>query len=113
MNIYKNLELQVENLKKITNSIERNQHIDDLANKLMLESFYPKRLEVISEILFDIKVSIDIDNRFNMPYDVLNKRTFVIDLAIATENLVKNIRCLNDDLVRAYNKEVIEILSRS
>jgi len=113
MNIFENLEIQINNLRDITRDIDENRNIPNLANSLLFESFYPKRIQVISEILMNIKSSIDITYKIEIPNEILQVRQLVIDLAIATKDLHTNIMNADDNLVRKYNYEIIGILDRA
>lgn len=112
MNIFENLEIQLHNLKQITSSIDENRNIPNLAKNLLVESSYPKRIQVISEILMNIKSSIDITYKIETPNEILQVRKLVIDLASAIKDLHTSIINEDDNLVRKYNYEIIGILDR-
>lgn len=113
MNILENLQIQVNNLRDITKAIDENKNIPNLSNVLQLETLYPKRINVICEILMEIKTNIEIAYRIEIPQEVLEIRKLVIDLIIATQELYTNIMNSNDNLVRKYNYEIIQILDRT
>ena len=113
MDLLENTLKNMKDLKSITNGIDccLKQH-EDAGEYLMYNSFLPARLKSLPGFFSHVVDNLDISYRLSMPKPIENLRNILVQLSINSNELFKNIRLNNNELIKEYNDILIEILNQ-
>lgn len=108
MNIFEELKSQESKVLIIAEEIQMNKDRPSLA---IACNGYKDKLQLISFMLLEIKEEIDSQYRIDKPKEILELRSFILNLYELSNDLYRGINQEDDNLVRRYSKEILEVLN--
>lgn len=107
---FKNIIKELKEYCKIISLI----HQEDIYNELMFNTYIPKRVEHIPDIMMHIKDKLDIRCKsVEKTKEIISLRQFIINVSLETKDLSNSIKSENNILIKACSIRLNDLIDNS